>query len=331
MHFICNHAHQKIDKLKSVVIGDSFYSNQLREDLSKAINSKRHIIFTSEAGSEADILAHLVHELSDNSNGNFTIINDQIFNACDQDDFIYGKCKGSRGERKSIFTKAKDGVLFFNGIKQLSTEKQSYLHHVMKTGYYFDNYLERVRKIRARIILNIDTTHEQCQLIDNIINDSSFMHIMIPTLNQRKSDIIRIAKYEMAKLTGNSNIEITNDLEGLMSRYHWPGGYQELMLIASQIQHTTGNTLSLQDLPEIYRGTCTKTENNRESDIEVKGLENHLKSLEVKIIRQTLIETNSNISATARRLYINRTTLIEKMKRMKISKDALFTSEETRA
>lgn len=317
-----------MSKLESVIVGQSDIINGLRKKLASVINKPKHVIFTSESGSQVDTIANFVHELSDNFPGNFSIVNDQLVNEFYHDDFVYGKKKGSKGEQKSVFEKARNGTLYFNDIKHLSSEKLSYLIHVMKTGQYFDNYHDRVKEIKTRIYINIDNSVARNDVVNKIISDASFINVNIPTLNSCKKDIIAIAKHEMKKALGVKNIELAEDLTALMSQYHWPGDYQEMILISRLIQYTPGEPLSLQNLPEIYRGTCTQGQIPVDEAFPNEGLEDHLKSLEIKIIKQALIETNSNISASARKLDMKRTTLIEKMKRMQITKDALLSTED---
>jgi len=146
-------------------------------------------------------------------------------------------------------------------------------------------------------------------------------------LRHRKPDIPLLLDFFIKKFNKQNRKRITGfSQEGLdcLMEYRWPGNVRELEnLVERLIILSNGDQIELEDVPDSIKGKPPNVES-----IEVKipkdGIvfDQAVEEYEKKLILQALAETNWVKTKAAKLLNINRTTLIEKMKKKNLCKPA---------
>jgi len=139
--------------------------------------------------------------------------------------------------------------------------------------------------------------------------------IHIPPLRERKQDIPLLLNYflEHSNRLNDAAVEGVDDnaMEVLMA-YDYPGNVRELNNIVERVVVLKKKgIITIDDLPEKL---WTLKEKEQQIDIQ-RGYETLVTEFEKAIIMKALKETKGVKSKAATILNINRTTLIEKMKR----------------
>jgi DNA-binding NtrC family response regulator len=146
--------------------------------------------------------------------------------------------------------------------------------------------------------------------------------IVIPPLRERRSDIPLLIDHFLARFNQTKHIEIAGiapDALRLLTEYDWPGNIRELEnMIERLVVLKKHGTVSAADLPEkICRKSATPelkeqfirfNEDGINLSREVEQYENHL-------IIEALRKANGVTTRAAQLLHLNRTTLVEKLKR----------------
>jgi len=150
----------------------------------------------------------------------------------------------------------------------------------------------------------------------------------VPPLRLRKSDIPLLVDFfikRFDKRKGKRIIGFTQEAVKALLDYTWPGNVRELEnLVERLVILSNDEKIGLEDIPGSIKGKTSKVES-----IEVKipkdGIvfEQAVEEYEKKLILQALSETNWVKTKAARLLNINRTTLIEKMKKKKLHNSAI--------
>jgi transcriptional regulator with PAS, ATPase and Fis domain len=134
----------------------------------------------------------------------------------------------------------------------------------------------------------------------------------MPPLRERKEDIPILAQYFLNKISKRhkKNIKgIDNEAYRLFIDYEWPGNIRELEnALERAVVIAKGNMITKEEL-------LLKVQEPTE---DVLPDSNSLKGQEKNLIVQTLFECNNNLSKTARKLGISRSTLYAKIKKLKI-------------
>jgi transcriptional regulator with PAS, ATPase and Fis domain len=147
--------------------------------------------------------------------------------------------------------------------------------------------------------------------------------IEIPPLRERKTDILFLVNHFLKQFSNNKNRsvqEIDQEVINRLIQYHWPGNVRELEnVIERMVTLSNGDTITLQDLPEMLRNhPVEKPSVTYEIPEGGISLDTAINEFEKKLIIQALNKKGWIKNKAAQFLNLNRTTLVEKMKRKNI-------------
>jgi DNA-binding NtrC family response regulator len=144
--------------------------------------------------------------------------------------------------------------------------------------------------------------------------------LMLPSLRDRKSDIPFLISHfmEQSNQKNDRSIqEITEEALNMMMGYAWPGNVRELKNMMERMVVLKGSgEISAQDLPSEIKSTH-KYEPSTTIEISDEGicLNSAVTEFEKALILQSLEKTKWVKNKAAKLLHLNRTTLVEKIKR----------------
>lgn len=147
--------------------------------------------------------------------------------------------------------------------------------------------------------------------------------MQVPPLRERKADIPLLAHHFLNYFNKSKKRRIQGiDSEAMnhLLEYHWPGNVRELENIIERIVILTNNdTITVQDLPEKIQ-TLSPDDHQLLFEIPEEGisLDHAINEFEKKLILQALNRTGWIKNKAAQLLNLNRTTLIEKIKRQNL-------------
>ena len=143
---------------------------------------------------------------------------------------------------------------------------------------------------------------------------------MLPSLRDRKSDIPYLISYFIEQFNQKNDRhvnEVADDAMAMMMGYAWPGNVRELKNMVERMVILKGEgQLSVADLPvelkKIHQYEPTST-----IEISDEGicLNSAVTEFEKALILQSLEKTKWVKNKAAKLLHLNRTTLVEKIKR----------------
>jgi len=149
--------------------------------------------------------------------------------------------------------------------------------------------------------------------------------VTLPALRERKSDIPLLTRHFIEKF----NREKKQDIEGIspealkyFMRYHWPGNVRELENIIERLVILKGKGIIEQkDLPEKLLGS-EWADMIPSVDIPDSGISFNtaVSEFERELILRALNKTHWVKNRAAKLLQLKRTTLVEKMKKIKLTR-----------
>ena len=150
--------------------------------------------------------------------------------------------------------------------------------------------------------------------------------IWAPPLRNRKSDIPLLIAFFLNRLGGRRRMDLkrmktfSEEAMNAMIDYEWPGNVRELENMIERLSVLVeGDVIQIEDLPSQIRGKdapCS-TEPAFSVDLSV-GFNEAVDRYQRALILEALGETNWVKAKAADRLKMNRTTLVEKIKKLKI-------------
>lgn len=147
--------------------------------------------------------------------------------------------------------------------------------------------------------------------------------LQLPPLRERQQDIMYLTAFFLEKqcrLMGRPPCSINKQALEALEQYSWPGNVRELEnMIERMIVLTDASIITLDDVPtKIVEGNKTGEELNVSMSSDGVDLVFTLARIEQSLISQALKSAGGVKARAAALLGINRTTLVEKIKRLKI-------------
>jgi len=148
--------------------------------------------------------------------------------------------------------------------------------------------------------------------------------ITLPPLSERRGDIPLLVRHFLEAICRTMNrplMPISREALQAIESYVWPGNVREMEnVIERTVALAEGETITLADLPsyiaEVESASLVPSTQLPESGTNMPAL---IAEIEQQLILQALGRSHGVKARAAELLGINRTTLVEKMKRLKIS------------
>jgi transcriptional regulator with PAS, ATPase and Fis domain len=226
------------------------------------------------------------------------------------------------------FEQANGGSIFLDEIADMSPNLQVKLLRVLQ-----DRSFERIGGVKS-IKVDIRVIAATNQDLEGLVRQGGFREdlyyrlnvipIRVPPLRDRVGDIPLLVTHflqEFSKKKKKPPKRLSPKAMELLNRYHWPGNVRELEnLVERLVILTEGEVVEVADLPQRFREAESLGPEVESIDFTEAGLNlpQALQEFERRLILKALEKSNWVKSRAAQLLNLNRTTLIEKMKKQQI-------------
>lgn len=278
------------------------------------------VVLTGESGTGKEMLARSIHKASPRSRAPFLAVNMGAFASTLFDREFFGNAKGAytgaSEKKEGFFETAQKGTLFLDEITDLELPRQGKLLRVLQEGEFYRIGSTKPCKVDVRIVAatNRDISEEvkKGNFRTDLFHRLNMYHIKLPSLKERKADILPLARYFL-NIYNNLNKKKIKDLspnmEQLLLDYTYPGNIRELKnIIASAVLSETSNALTPSSLGLDSPLLTLPSFSSGEDDLVP------LEEMEKKYILKVLSAMKGNRTHTAKKLGIGLRTLQRKLK-----------------
>lgn len=301
---------------ESDMLGESAVMRRLKEMVATVAPRDATILITGPSGTGKELVARMIHALSDRGQARLVAINCAAFPETLLESELFGYEKGAftgaSQSKQGRFELADGGTLFLDEIGEMTLSMQVKLLRVLD-----DHTIERLgsvkgRKLDIRLIAatnrNLESMIEEKRFREDLYYRLNVIRIDMPPLAERGGDILLLARHflsRFARKIGRDIKGISAEAAALLSAYHWPGNVRELEnVIERAVVLTRGESLSANDFAGI---------SSREPAAGT-GSVRTLAEVEKSAISSCLEANDWNIGSTAELLGIHRNTLRTKIK-----------------
>jgi DNA-binding NtrC family response regulator len=313
------------------IIGDSEEIQKVFEVVEKVADTDSTVLILGESGTGKELVAKAIHYNSYRREKPFVPVNCAAIPGELLESELFGHEKGAFTNairmRIGRFELANGGTVFLDEIGDMIPMLQSKLLRVLQ-----ERQFERVGGIKTiktdiRIIAathqNLKALVQQRKFREDLYYRLNVIPLGIPPLRERKTDIPLLAHYFLDQFNRRKKKKIRAIREDAMARlmqYDWPGNVRELEnTIERVIILLDGDLVTPPDLPDKFH-EMPGVEPAQAAEIPESGisLDDAVNEFEKKLILQALLKTGWVKNKAAQLLNLNRTTLIEKIKRQNL-------------
>jgi DNA-binding NtrC family response regulator len=313
------------------IIGDSEKMEKVFEVMEKVADTDSTVLILGESGTGKELVAQAIHYRSYRREKPFVPVNCAAIPGELLESELFGHEKGAFTNairmRIGRFELANGGTVFLDEIGDMNPLLQSKLLRVLQERQFERVGGTKTIKTDIRIVAathqNLKAMVQQRKFREDLYYRLNVIPMGIPPLRERKTDIPLLAHYFLDQFNRRKKKKVRGIREDAMARlmqYEWPGNVRELEnTIERVIILLDGDLVTPADLPDKFH-EIPRVETAQTADIPESGisLDDAVNEFERNLILQALIKTGWVKNKAAQLLNLNRTTLIEKIKRQNL-------------
>lgn len=289
-----------------------------------------NVLITGESGTGKEVVARAIHDLSPRKKQPLVAVNCGAIPGTLLESELFGHMKGAftgaTQNRIGRFQLAGNGTLFLDEISDLSLDLQAKILRAIQQKVYEPVGSAHSLYLNARIIAatnqNLEVAVSERRFREDLFYRLNVIPVTIPPLRERKSDIPLLVKSFIDKFAAQHGREVTGvseDSMRVLMQYQWPGNIRELENLIERvvILKRDKGVVELKDLPVQHFKSVSLDRYISSVSLPDDGLDlnDAMNDFENELIIQALQKTQGNKNKAANLLNLNRTTLVEKIKR----------------
>ncbi|WP_414164637.1 formate hydrogenlyase transcriptional activator FlhA [Superficieibacter sp. BNK-5] len=311
------------------IIGRSEAMHNVLRQVEMVAQSDSTVLILGETGTGKELIARAIHNLSGRNARRMVKMNCAAMPAGLLESDLFGHERGAftgaSAQRIGRFELADKSSLFLDEVGDMPLELQPKLLRVLQEQEFERLGSNKLIRTDVRLIAATNRDLQQMVADREFRNDLYYrlnvFPINLPPLRERPEDIPLLVKaltFKTARRMGRNIDSIPAETLRLLTQMEWPGNVRELEnVIERAVLLTRGSVLQL-SLPELSVASHPQPEPVAETPLNGED--------EYQLILRVLKETNGVVAGpkgAAQRLGLKRTTLLSRMKRLGIDKDAL--------
>jgi DNA-binding NtrC family response regulator len=313
------------------IVSDHDKMQAIFEIIEKVSDSDSTVLIYGESGTGKELVARAIHYNSYRQDKPLIPINCGAIpgELLESELFGYekGAFTGAVSSRIGRFELAHGGTVFLDEIGEMSPALQVKLLRVLQEREFERVGGTRTIKVDVRVIAatnrDLETMVANQQFREDLFYRLNVIPITVPPLRERQSDILFLVNHFINRFNAEKKRQlegITPDALQVLYNYSWPGNVRELENMIERVAILKGSgMITCDDLPEKF----TRTFGNGtvpSLDVPDEGLDFDavVQLFEKQLLTKALEKTQGVKSRAAELLHMNRTTLVEKVKKLQL-------------
>lgn len=304
-------------------------------EIQATANTNMSVYLAGETGTGKDVLARLIHVLSDRKDKPFVAINCGALNDSLAESEFFGHVKGAytgaHRDRPGALLQAHGGTLFLDEIADLKPDLQVKLLRFLQSGEIRPVGSDKILTSDVRVIC---ATHKS---LENLVKQNVFrsdlyyriasLPIFIPSLRDRLKDVQMLSQM----LANKNGKKLSTKALNTIVRHPWHGNVRELQSViqrASSFCDSSRILLHSSDFDFLNNGSSFEGFDSKLLNSDGNDYVPPLHQVEKFLIIRALRKSNGNRTEAAKRLGLARSTLFEKIKKYNVIGPKNFGSDD---
>lgn len=324
---------------RSPLVGESLIIQNILKTIEKVSQTDSTVLITGESGTGKELVARAIHEGSTRAEKPMVIVNCGAIPSDLLEAELFGHIKGAftgaTQNRQGRFEIAHGGTIFLDEVGELPLHLQVKLLRVLQTRQFEAVGSNKTIEVDVRIIAATNRDLEEAarkrEFREDLYYRLNVIPIRIPSLRERKGDIPLLIHHfvqQFNQATGHTVEAPSGQILDALMAYDWPGNVRELENLMERLVILKGQgTMDLDDLPHrIFQkfadtqppgtGALSSWEFPRMVlPADGLSLKEVVEAFENHLVDQALSRTQGNKNRASELLKMNRTTLVEKLRK----------------
>ncbi len=322
------------------ILGHSVEIKSVLNLIERVADTDSTVMITGESGTGKELIAKAIHANSSRRDQPFIPVNcGAIPSELLESEFfghVKGAFTGAIQNRVGRFELADGGTIFLDEIGDLEPALQVKILRVLQEKVFEPVGGTKSISVNVRVIAatnkNLDEMVAAGKFREDLYYRLNVIPLQVPGLRERKSDIPLLIEFftqRFNKIKGRKLDGFTASAMDALVQYSWPGNIRELENLVERVSILKGQGLvDVSDLPAKYQGSSpaqvespqvtAQNDNSISADLVFNsGMDFNavVDQFENQLIVKALEKTGWNRNQAAILLKLNRTTLVEKMKK----------------
>ncbi len=313
------------------IVGTSKAMRKVFDLIEKVADTDGTVLISGASGTGKELIASAIHYNSSRGDKPMVVINCGAIPEELLESELFGHEKGAftgaYKNRTGRFEMANGGTFFLDEIGEMSPSLQVKLLRVLQEQKFEKVGGTKTIHVDVRIIAatnkNLTISINKGKFREDLYYRLNVIPIKVPPLKQRKSDIPLLIDYFMKKFRSEKQNLIkgfSNEALEDMMGFDWPGNVREVENVIKRLTILCDNEIvQVDDLPEHIQRKTRSLEPDEEDVLDKDlNLNEAVKDYEKRLILDALEKSNWVKTKAAKLLNINRTTLVEKIKKQNL-------------
>ena len=334
--------------MTSAIIGKDPVLTALLAVVKRVAPTDTTVLITGESGVGKKLLASTLHAESRRQAKPFVAVDFGATSRELQEAELFGYEEGVFSHvlhgKPGRLELARGGTLFLDAIDAMDVSLQAKIARSLAERQFERIGATHPRELDVRVVAasshDLEKEVAAGRFRADLFYRLNVIPLHLPPLRERGDDILLLANSFLARFCAAKGREaptLTPEAKAILLRYAWPGNVRELESVMERLCAASGHdAITPEDLPEKVLSRAGKNAAPAKSsqpskqagfawprlaDIEAQGmgLKEFLDEIETRLLSEALVQTKGAQSQMAELFKMKRTTLVEKLKKKKLS------------
>jgi DNA-binding NtrC family response regulator len=315
------------------LVGNSPAIGELFDTLVRVAPSNSSVLIQGESGTGKELVAQALHRLSRRALGPLVAVNCAAIPEQLLESELFGHVKGAftgaSQTRQGRFKLADGGTLFLDEIGEMPLSLQGKLLRVLQERVVEPLGGNKAESIDFRLIAatnkDLDAQVATGAFRGDLFYRLNVVPLVLPPLRDRRGDVPLLAAHFLARHNADKKNPLRFAAAAIeaLEQYAWPGNVRELENLVERLAVLQGEgEIDASDLPGPIRSARSGASGRPMAGeipaaLPPEGVDLYkvLAEIEDRLIREALERAGGNKNQAAKILGLNRTTLVEKLRK----------------
>jgi two-component system, NtrC family, nitrogen regulation response regulator GlnG len=225
------------------IVGSAASMQEVFRAIGRLSKSSINVLITGESGTGKELIARALHRHSPRAGGPFIALNMAAINRELLESELFGHERGAftgaQTMRRGRFEQAHGGTLFLDEIGDMPAELQTRLLRVLQEGEFYRVGAHAPLQVDVRVIAathqDLDKQVAAGRFREDLYHRLNVVRIRVPALRERREDIPSLLRHFLDAAARELEVEpkkISEDAQGVLSAFDWPGNVRQLENVA---------------------------------------------------------------------------------------------------